>query len=564
MNLDLSKKVSYKLLIEIFILLTFGLALLSCEARNGVTNEGEQANLSKPLLPNQPNILWLVAEDLSPIIPPFGDNTVVTPNLSRLAREGVRYTRVFSPSGVCAPSRAAIATGKYQNSIGALHMRTSSVSAFAPGTFTPYEAVPPAGVKMHSEYFRAAGYYTSNNSKEDYQFSKTVTAWDESSITAHWRNRAIGQPFFSIFNFSVTHESQVWARAGQPLLVDESLGVPIPPYLPDTEIAKKDIRRVYSNIVALDQQLGNILDQLEEDGLLENTIIFFYSDHGGPLPRQKRMLYDSGMNLPLIIRFPDKWRAGEVDDQLISFVDFKSTALSLVNIKPPGYVDGRAFLGVYANTPERTYVHGAADRFDELHDTIRAVRDKRFKYLRNYFPERGYYMPLKYREQMPIMQEMLSLRDSNQLTENQALWFREEKDPIELFDTENDPHELNNLAGNSEYVDKITELSDEMDRWMVEIEDQGLIPEQELVLSLWPGRIQPVTEAPVAINQSGALVLRSNTEGASIGYQFVDDSTSLSEQWQLYRSALTIPAGKLLVTIADRIGYKPSKILVVE
>ena len=173
-------------------------------------------------------------------------------------------------------------------------------------------------------------------------------------------------------------------------------------------------------------------------------------------------------------------------------------------------------------------------------------------------------MPLKYREQMPIMQEMLSLRDNNQLTENQALWFRDEKDPIELFDTENDPHELNNLAGNSEYVDKITELSDEMDRWMVEIEDQGLIPEQELVLSLWPGRIQPVTEAPVAINQSGALVLRSNTEGASIGYQFVDDSTSLSEQWRLYSSALTIPAGKLLVTIADRIGYKPSEILVLE
>ena len=173
-------------------------------------------------------------------------------------------------------------------------------------------------------------------------------------------------------------------------------------------------------------------------------------------------------------------------------------------------------------------------------------------------------MPLKYREQMPIMQEMLSLRDNNQLTENQALWFRDEKDPIELFDTENDPHELNNLAGNSKYVDKITELSDEMDRWMVEIEDQGLIPEQELVLSLWPGGIQPVTETPVAINQSGQLVLKSNTEGASIGYQFVDDSTSLSEQWQLYSSALTIQAGMLLVTIADRIGYKPSEILVVE
>jgi N-sulfoglucosamine sulfohydrolase len=563
-KLNLSKKTPNKLFIGIFILSIFSLVLLDCEADNGATTEAELTDLLKPVLPDQPNILWLVAEDLSPIIPPYGDNTIVTPNLSRLAREGVRYTRVFPSSGVCAPSRAAIATGKYQNSIGALHMRTSSVSAFSPDTFAPYEAVPPAGVKMHSEYFRAAGYYTSNNSKEDYQFRKTVTAWDESSRTAHWRNRSPGQPFFSIFNFPVTHESQVWARADLPLLVDELLDVPVPPYLPDTEIAKKDIRRVYSNIVALDEQLGNVLDQLEEDGLLESTIIFFYSDHGGPLPRQKRSLYDSGMNLPLIIRFPDKWRAGDIDDQLISFVDFKSTALSLVNIEPPEYVDGRAFLGTYANSSERKYVHGAADRFDELHDTIRAVRDKRFKYLRNYFPERSYYMPLKYREQMPIMQEMLFLRDNKQLTEIQALWFRDGKDLIELFDTQSDPHELNNLIGNFEYVDKISELSDEMDRWMAEINDQGLIPEQELVLSLWPGRVQPVTETPIATNKSGIFVLRSDTEGASIGYQFVDDLMSLSDQWQLYKSALIIPPGKLLVTIADRIGYKPSEILIID
>ena len=161
----------------------------------------------------------------------------------------------------------------------------------------------------------------SNNAKEDYQFRKTVTAWDDSSRSAHWRNRAEGQPFFSVFNFGITHESQVWAQAGNPLLVDENLEVPIPPYLPDSEIGRKDVRQVYSNIVAMDQQVGEILNQLEEDGLLDSTIIFWYSDHGGPLPRQKRLLYDSGIHLPLIIRFPDQYRAGEIDDQLINSRD---------------------------------------------------------------------------------------------------------------------------------------------------------------------------------------------------------------------------------------------------
>ncbi|MCS5583823.1 MAG: sulfatase-like hydrolase/transferase, partial [Pseudomonadales bacterium] len=181
-----------------------------------------------PKLPQAPNILWLVAEDLSPIIPPFGDNTVETPNLTRLANEGVRYTQVFSSSGVCAPSRAAIATGMYQNRIGAQHMRTTNIADFGVEGIIPYEAVPPPYVKMHSQYFREAGYYASNNAKEDYQFRKAITAWDDSSRSAHWRNRAEGQPFFSVFNFGITHESQVWTQAGNPLLVDDNLEVPVP------------------------------------------------------------------------------------------------------------------------------------------------------------------------------------------------------------------------------------------------------------------------------------------------------------------------------------------------
>ena len=509
---------------------------------------------------DRPNILWLVAEDLSAIIPPFGDNTVATPNLTRLANEGVRFTQVFSSSGVCAPSRAALATGMYQNRIGAQHMRTTNIANHGVEGLVPYEAVPPAYVKMHSEYFREAGYYASNNAKEDYQFQKTVTAWDDSSATAHWRNRAEGQPFFSVFNFGITHESQVWAQASNPLLVDEDLDVPIPPYLPATEIARSDIRRVYSNIVAMDRQVGDILGQLEEDGLLESTIIFWYSDHGGPLPRQKRLLYDSGIHVPLIIRFPDQYRAGQTDDQLISFVDFKSTALSLAGIQPPDYVDGRSFLGDYEDSMPREYVHAAADRFDSKYDMVRAVRDERFKYLRNFKPEIPYYLPLEYRERMPIMQELLRLRDSGTLNESQAQWFRESKESEELFDLENDPHELINLASNPLYDKKLAELRSELDRWIEQIDDKGFMPESELIESMWPGGRQPITASPIASRSTndGPISLRSETAGASIGYQLLAEDQELSDSWLVYATPLTLGSGQTLVAIAHRIGFSPS------
>ncbi|MEL6651971.1 MAG: sulfatase-like hydrolase/transferase, partial [Bacteroidota bacterium] len=290
--------------------------------------------------PEKPNILWIVAEDLSPVLPDFGDPTIETPNVSRLVAEGVRYTNVYSPSGVCAPSRAALSTGMYPSSIGANHMRTGPWYAdLPPGIFeehvarqaknmpegvAPYEAVPPAEVMMHGEAMRRLGYYCTNNAKEDYQFRKTLTAWDECSNQAHWRNRPEGKPFFSIFNIGVTHESRIWAKAEDSLWVDENLNVPVPPYLPDNAIGQRDVRRMYSNIKEMDNRVGVILAELEEDGLLENTIVFWYTDHGGPLPRQKRLLYDSGMRVPMAIRFPNQAYAGTTDDRLISFIDFRS------------------------------------------------------------------------------------------------------------------------------------------------------------------------------------------------------------------------------------------------
>ncbi len=525
----------------------------------------------------RPNIVWLVAEDMSATIPPFGDSTIATPSLSRLAAEGVRYSHVFSPSGVCAPSRAAIATGMYQNRIGAQHMRTgpwyssnvtpqtiAAAAANMPTGIIAYEAVPPPDVKMHGELMRRAGYYATNNAKTDYQFRAPVTTWDESSSRAHWRGREPGQPFFAIFNFGVTHESQIWAKADDSLWVDVNMDVPVPPYLPDTEMGRRDVRRMYSNIKEMDLQVGRILAELEEDGLLDSTIVFWYTDHGGPLPRQKRMLYDSGMHVPLIIRYPDARRAGEVDDRLISFVDFKPTILSMAGVEPPEYVDGQAFEGPFKAAVPRAYVHGAADRFDEVYDMIRAVRDNRFKYLRNFNTEQGYYLPVSYREQMPVMQELLRMRDAGELDDIQAQWFRPAKSEEELFDTENDPHELHNLADDPAFADRLTELRDEMDRWMSEIDDKGPMPEAELIESMWPGMDQPVTASPVAERRNGRIALRSETEGASIGYQRLESADTLASRWQIYTEPLSLEVGERLAAVAHRIGYQPSDEVTVE
>lgn len=522
--------------------------------------------------PERPNIIWLVAEDLGPYIPAFGDSTVSTPNLSWLADEGVRYTRVFSPSGVCAPSRAAIATGMYPTAIGAQHMRTGpwwhgrptekvikAAAQYMPDGIGPYEALPPPTVKMHSQYLRELGYYTTNNSKEDYQFIKPFTAWDESSTKAHWRDehRKPGQPFFSVFNFEITHESQIWSKADDSLLVPDTLDVPVPPYLPDTKVVRDDLRRMYSNIKEMDAQVGKLLEQLEVDGLLDNTIIFWYTDHGGPMPRQKRAIYDSGLQVPMIIRFPHAWQAGQTEDRLISFVDFLPTLLSITGQKPPDYLHGRAFLGPFS-TEERDYVYAASDRFDTYYDTKRAVRDNRYKYIRNFQPKKGYYLPLSYREQMPTMREMLRLHDAGRLDPNEALWFREQKPKEELFDTQTDPHELHNLAGNSAYAGKLEELRREYDRWASAIPDYGLMPEKDYLDLVWPRGKQPETKVPVASWSGQTLHLKSDTKGANIGYQIVAGSSEADSRWRIYQEPFYVEEGKQVIALAHRIGYLPS------
>ena len=575
---------------SIILFLYFTSVLFSCqpskEASQPVYQLNDTVTSFNPSLPDQPNIVWLVAEDLSAYLPSFGDSTITTPNLSRLAAQSVRYPNVFSPSGVCAPSRFALATGMYPSSLGGHNMRTQYVKAHMDSLgLKLYEVVTPPEVKMMSELMRTNGYYCTNNDKTDYQFAPVITAWDENGNLAHWRNRPDNQPFFSVFNLDVTHESQVFHPTSVKNLrynenfpdssytytysdwipdslwtleVPADLKVPVPPYLPNTELVRNDIRRVYSNIKIMDRQVGLILDQLEEDGLLDNTIIVFYTDHGGPLPRQKRLMYDSGIKVPMMICYPGQRGAGIVDDQLISFIDFAPTAFSMAGFDAPEYIQGQAFVGPYKADQNRKYIHAAADRLDTEIDMIRAVRDNRFKYLKNFQPDRGYYLEVTFREQMNSMQELLRMRDEGTLNEVQMQWFRESKPEEELFDTWNDPHEINNIANDPKYASKLSELREECQRWMADIHDMGKIPEKDILSSFWPDWQQPVTSAPSIEEDNNQIVVSCETEGSSIGYQWVSPEQQPLNKWKVYTEPIPVQEDKQLIVLADRIGFMKS------
>lgn len=529
---------------------------------------------------DQLNILWIVAEDLSAYLPMYGDPTIKTPHLSRLASEGVCYDQFFTPAPVCAPARSGIAMGMYPTHLGSNHMRTGpwyrsgipqeTIDAYSkkdlPEGVNSYEAIAPDGARMMSEYLRMDGYYCTNNSKEDYQFVKTVTAWDECGATGHWRNRPDpAQPFFSIFNLNITHESQIWKRANDSLWVDADLEVEVPPYLPDTDVGRQDMRQMYSNERQMDAQVGELLKQLEEDGLLEKTIIFWYSDHGGPLPRQKRLLYDSGIKVPMIIRFPHQEHKMTRNDDLVSFIDLAPTVLSLAGIKPPPHMDGKAFLGTFKRWSPAQYVFAAADRFDEEYDQNRAVRDKRYKLIQYLMPEKSMFLHVNYREQMPIMQELQRLRNAGKLTAAQALWFRETKPNFEFFDTKTDPHEINNLVDDPAYADKVTELKRALERWHKDVPDQMLQDERDYLTKLWPKGLQPIVAEPI-VNVSGdQIVIRNTEDWASIAYQFaVSGEQPKAGQWQVYTKPITKLEGKTVHVMADRVGYKPSGLVSLE
>ncbi len=554
-----------------FFILCFSSLFLGCQEAEKPSFSNQSVN---PPINFRPNILWLVAEDMSGNIPAFGDSTITTPTLDRLAAEGVCYDQFFTPAPVCAPARSAIITGMYPNHIGSNHMRTGPWYAGTPSVATltnyqqylpegliPYEATPAPEIKMFPEYLRAAGYYTSNNAKEDYQFIRTHVAWDESDREAHWRNRKPGQPFFAVFNFGVTHESRIWAKKTDSLWIAPDLKVPVPPYLPDTEVGQQDVRRMYSNIREMDFQIGVVLDQLEADGLLDSTIVMWYTDHGGPLPRQKRSLHDSGIKVPMIIRFPNALGAGTRDRRMTSFIDLGPTVLSLAGIKPADHIDGTAFLGKYTREEEPTYIYAAADRFDASYDKSRAVRDNRFKYIRHYDTEQPMFLHVAYRDQMDIMQELYRLRDQAELTQVQQLWFAKTRPKEQLFDVLADPHEVNDLAEAPEFQDKLKELRNVNEQFVEAIKDKGLISERALLEDIWPGKRQPVTVDPTWEINNEKLSITCATPGASIGFQVSGNPEEWPDAWEIYGAPIQIRDGVHVRIKADRLGYQPSNVV---
>ncbi len=506
-----------------------------------------------------PNILWISCEDLSPHFSFYGEETIATPNLSRLASEGIVYDNVFTTAGVCAPSRCAIITGMNQISVGGHNMRTlNNTYPEKTGILEGYSIVPSPDVKAFPEYLRAKGYYCTNNSKTDYQFEAPPTVWDESSATASWKNRKEGQPFFAVMNYMITHESRVWARADHPLHVDPA-SVPVPPIYPDTKTVRKDLARFYSNVVDLDSLVGVLLGQLEADGLLDNTIIFFWGDHGDGLPFMKRELYDRGLRIPLVIRFPKKENAGTRNTQMISGIDFGPTVLSLAGVEPPSNMQGTAFLGKYEKEPHR-YIYAARDRMDSEYDRVRAVRDNRYKYIRNFMPELPLYQNIQYRLQQDMMQEILALRDKKQLDSTQLKWFVPHKVPEELYDLQKDPYELTNLVNDPSFQTELERLREEMDRWLAAVIDLGAIPEKELIKKMWNGQNSPPITSDVKIEaQNKTITLSCATPGASIGYKIISDHSPSPSSWQVYTTPFVVDAGQTVTTVAQRIGYEKSQ-----
>ncbi len=529
----------------------------------------------------RPNILLLMAEDMSSRVGAFGDEVAVTPNIDKLANEGTRYTNVYTAAGVCAPSRAAHIMGMHQISFGGQHMRTSS----APKPVGGYKAVPPVNTKAYPELLRVAGYYTWTNDKLDYQFSGPMAGsgpfsiWHDERGKNLWRDREEGQPFYGLVNFNVTHESGVmrplgeWPNSvmhlvmqvlrkytepsieGLPLTSPED--VILPPYYPDTATVRADVARHYNNITIMDAQVGEILAQLETDGLADSTIVIWTTDHGDGLPRAKRELFDSGLKVPMIIRWPEAYRpegvsanvdGGGIETRMISFVDFAPTILSLAGEAIPEYQQGHDFV----NDESQQYIYASRDRIDVVQDRQRAVRDNRYKYIRSWYPEQEGGHKLTYRDNLDMVLEMKQLYADGKLNADQRRWF-EAPGEEQLYDTLNDPHELNNLVTSLEYQEILNRMRDALAAWQGRVEDWSETPEAEMVADFKPDGKIAVTATPKVTFENGRVVLSSASKGASLGYQINDGKL------QVYTGPIDVKAGSKITAKAVRYGWKESK-----
>jgi arylsulfatase A-like enzyme len=435
---------------------------------------------------DRPNILWLTAEDMSPNLGCYGDGQARTPRLDAFAREAVRFTHAFATAPVCSPARSCLITGMFATSLGTQRLRSEFP---VPAEFGPFTAG-----------LREAGYYCSNNVKTDYNLRDEAAfiraAWDESSAKAHWHGRRDGQPFFAVFNFMTTHQSRTsaWPHAQFEKEVGSQLSpgerhdpkrMTPPPFYPDTEESHRAWARYHDCITLMDREAGELLDQLAADGLAEDTIVFFYADHGMGMPRGKRCLQDSGLRVPLLIRFPKKWahlapgQPAATNDRLVSFVDFAPTVLSLCGVKAPAHFQGAAFLGPDAGVP-REFVHGARDRVDEAFDLSRSVRDARWLYVRNFMPHLSWMQPEGYSDTSTFRQEFKRLAAAGKLAPAPMTYAAPHRALEELYDTEADPHQLHNLAAAPEHRAVLEKMRAELRRWQLATRDAGFLTEPQM------------------------------------------------------------------------------------
>lgn len=459
-------------------LLLTGCLLLGCLLVPGQTRGADR-----------PNILWITSEDNGLELGCYGDEYATSPHIDALAADGLRYNFCWSTAPVCAPARTTIISGMYPQSLGAEHMRS----------LLPM----PEGLKMYPQYLREQGYYCTNNSKEDYNLVKPDGVWDDSSRKAHWKNRAEGQPFFAIFNHTISHESQIRSRPHTP--VHDPAGVRVPAFHPDIPETRRDWAQYYDKVTEMDKLVGKNVAELKEAGLYEETIIFYYGDHGSGMPRYKRWPYNTGLHVPLIVRFPEKYKhlappeyqTGGTSDRLVGFVDLAPTLLSICGIRPPEQLQGLAFAGPH-RTENPRYIFGFRGRMDERIDMVRSARNERFVYLRHFYPHRPYGQYLNYMFQTPTTRAWYELHLEGKLTPEQDAFWRE-KPVEELYDLQNDPDEVRNLAEDPAYAETLGEFRDALGKWCQEIRDVGVLPEAEV-----HARIQG--RSPYDLVRSGELV----------------------------------------------------------
>ena len=412
------------------------------------------------------NVLWIYGEDLSPDIACYGTPAVQTPNIDRLAAEGALYTNAFVTCPVCSPSRSALITGTYQTSFGAHQHRSKRNEPL------------PEHMELITDRFRAAGYFTSNSpgppfkrrGKTDFNFN-APNPFDG----IDWSERGDDQPFYAQCNIPDTH--RVFTRDPERPVDPEA--AELPPYYPDHPLTRADWARYLESVQVVDRKLGEILRRLEEEGLADNTAVFFLSDHGRAHPRCKQFLYDGGIRIPLIARIPGGEK-GVVKDDLVSGVDMAPTALSLAGLPIPGYMEGAPFLGADAQTRDR--IVSARDRCDGTDDRIRCIRTKTHKYIRNFHPERPYLQFNAYKKvQYPVLALMEALRDRGELNEAQLPFMADERPAEELYDLQNDPHETKNLAAEAGSQETLRALRQTLDEWIRVTADQGEEPEDPAV-----------------------------------------------------------------------------------